>query len=110
MQRGRTAANAKVAEGLYLNCIDRYVDDESIHVWKGEVIRVPYKRFVAGDKWAQVKWLATKDRENWSESQNININKVNTNVNIDLTGITMEEMLMLEKMGLKQLPEHNING
>lgn len=106
-QRGKILADMKVAEGLYQNTQDRYVDDEQISVWKGEVIRIPIKRFIQGDKIAQLKWLAARQPEQWRESQTMNVNRVNTNINVDFTGFTIEEMLQLEKIGFKQLPEHN---
>jgi len=51
--------------------------------------------------------LGIKEPENWRETQTVNVNKFNTNINIDLTGFSIEEAKQLEQLGYKQLPEHN---
>ena len=108
LYRGKVDANAKVAHAFFLNTQDRWVDDEQISVYRGEVIRIPYRRFIQGDKYAQLKWLGIKEPENWREVQTMNINKVNTNINLDLTGFSIEEAKQLEQLGYKQLPEHSV--
>jgi hypothetical protein len=107
LRGGGILANVKVAEHFFLNCIDRYVDDEEIHVWKGEIMRVPVRRFIQGDKWAQSRWLALKNRENWSEIQRIQIDQTNININkIDLSCLTNEELMLYKKLHQQQLSAH----
>lgn len=107
LREGGILANVKVAEHFFLNCLDRWVDDEEIHVWKGEVMRVPIRRFIQGDKWAQARWLAIKDRENWSEIQRVQIDQTNININkIDLSCLTNEELRLYEKLHQQQLSAH----
>lgn len=107
LKDGGILANVKVAEHFFLNCLDRYVDDEEIHVWKGEVIRVPIRRFIQGDKWAQARWLATKDRANWTLTEHVQIDQTNININkIDLTCLTNEELRLYEKLHQQQLSAH----
>ena len=107
LQDGGVLANVKVAEHFFLNCIDRWVDAEEIHVYKGDVIRVPVRKFIQGDKWAQARWLAIKDPERWSETQRIQISQTNVNVTkLDLSTLTKDELMLYKKIHQSQLAEH----
>ena len=107
-QKGKVIADMRVAESLYKMCFDHYADEdvEEIHIVNkvAEVHR--RKLLIPADKVAALKWLAARQPEQWRESQTMNINKVNTNINIDLTGFSIEDAKQLEQLGYKQLPEH----
>jgi len=107
LKKGKTEADAKVAYSFYQNCLDRYVEEEEAKVVGGVVEVVKVKKFVRGDKWAQFRWLQTRQRNlGWSEAQNISITQTSTSVNIDLKEMSFEELKFLESIGYKQLPEY----
>lgn len=109
--KGKVMADMKVASAFFMNTQDRCVDVEEVHVHKGNVTKTTRKQFIQGDKWAQAHWLARRRRGDWTDTQKIEINQINTNVNVDFSGMTLEEMKILEKLAYKQnqLPQ-NGNG
>jgi hypothetical protein len=111
LKNGSTIATLKVVEHFFLNCIDRYVDIEEIHMCKNEVIRVQTKRFIQGDKWAQSRWLALKDRENWSETHGLQNNTTNilNIMQLDLSCLTAEELKIINKAHQHQIMQNNSN-
>lgn len=112
LERGKLQANMQVAESFFLNCIDRWIEVEEIHVVAKQVVRVKVKKFIQGDKWAQAKWLALRQRDVWSEVAKVEITNTNVNVNkLDLSDVTTDQLRLLRDIGLKQLKqENNENG
>ena len=106
LERGRAKANAKVAESLYLNCIDREVNVEEVHIYKGEVIKVQTKKFIQGDKWAQLKWLSLKAPELYSETLKGITNNTQNIINYNLKVLNFDELALMESIFKKQLPEN----
>lgn len=107
LNNGGILASVKVAEHFFLNCIDRTVPVEEIHMCKDKVIRVQTTRFIQGDKWAQSRWLAIKHPDKWSEIQRVQIDQTNININkIDLSCLTNEELRLYEKIHQQQLSAH----
>jgi len=108
---GKEEADAKVVAAAYLNCFDRYVDDEEVHVnvRTGDVIKVKVKKFIQGDKWMQNKWLSLRQRALWAESHTINLTQNNiTNINkLDLSILNTQELLLYEKLAMNQLNQHS---
>ena len=91
-----------------MNCLDRYVEEEEVHVFKGRPVVVKRKRFIPGDKWAQNKWLSLRQRAMWSESQKIEITNTNINLTkIDVGNLTIEELRLLQSIGMKALAQGN---
>ena len=108
VKEGKYKADMRVVEGFYLNCQDRWIEEEESHIWKGQVIKTKVKKFIQGDKWAQQKWLSLRQRGEWSETQRVEITNTNINITkIDLTGFTTEQLKIMEEIGLKQLPKHD---
>jgi transcriptional regulator with XRE-family HTH domain len=104
IRRGKEEADMKVVESFYNNCIDRYVEEEEVHVYKGQPIKVKVKKFIQGDKWAQARWLALRRKEQWSEVQRVEMLNLNLNLTkIDFSGLTEEDLLLAKKIGLTQL-------
>jgi len=110
LSRGKLLADMRVAKGLFLNCQDRYVEEEEVHIVKGVTKKIKVKKFIQGDKWAQVRWLSIRQRGNWSDTQKVEITNTNINITkIDLTGFSTEHLKVMEEIGLaglNQLPEH----
>ena len=104
--RGKIQANLKVAESFYLNCVDRYVEEEQAHIWKGKIVKTTVKKYVQGDKWCQHKWLLNRVPELWSETYKMAISNTNTNINIDFKVLNIEELKFLEGIQKKQIPEN----
>src|SRR5512133_2309868 len=66
---GREKPNREVVKAFYRSCIGYDYFEDEVHSYKGthEVVRV--QKHVPGDKWAQLKWLSLRMREQWSETQ-----------------------------------------
>ena len=104
LMQGKEIADMKVVNAFYQNCLDRVVEIEEVHVYKGRPIVVKVKKFIQGDKWAQNKWLSLRQPTKWSETQKIELTQTNININkFDFTGLSDEELLVLKKAGLKQI-------
>lgn len=110
LQEGKDKIDAEVAEAFLLNCFDRYVDDEVVHVnvKTGQIMKVKIRKFIQGDKWAQKQWLVTRQRALWAENHTINLTQNNiTNINrLDLSILNTQELLLAEKLGMAQLNQH----
>ena len=108
LNEGKTIADMRVVQGFYMNCLDRYVEEEEVHIFKGKPIVVTKRRFIPGDKWAQNKWLALRQRALWSESQRIEITNTNINLTkIDIGNLTIDELRLLQSIGMKSLMQGN---
>jgi hypothetical protein len=106
---GKTKADAKVAASFYLNCIDRWVEEEQVHVntRTGKIIKVKVRKFVQGDKWAQQKWLSIRQRSTWADIQKTELVQKNININkFDFSGLSTDELALVRKLQLKELAEH----
>jgi len=104
LRRGKEEADMKVVESFYNNCIDRYVEVEEVHVYKGRPIKVKVMKFVQGDKWAQARWLALRWKEKWSETQRVEMFNLNVSLaKIDFSSLTEEDLQLAKKIGLTQL-------
>jgi len=105
--RGKEIADMEVAKNFYKNCLDRYVEQEEVHVYKGRPIKVKVKKFIQGDKWAQSRWLSLRQRANWSEVQRVEMMQTNLNITkIDLGNLSEEDLMLAKKIGLTQLDKH----
>jgi hypothetical protein len=104
---GKVQACANVAESFYNNCMDRWIEEEKEHVIRGELKVVKVKRFIQGDKWAQIKYLAIRSPETWADTTKMEItrNNNNTNLNVDLGNLSFDELMMLRNIQQNQLPE-----
>lgn len=107
LNEGKIIADMRVVQGFYLNCLDRWVEEEEVHIYKGKPVVVKRKRFIPGDKWAQNKWLALRQRALWSESPKIEINQTNINLTkVEIGNLTVEELRLLQSIGMKALAQH----
>jgi transcriptional regulator with XRE-family HTH domain len=105
LKAGREKADMKVAESFFLNTQDRYVEEEEVHVYKGVPSKVKVKKFIQGDKWAQARWLALRQKPLWADNSKVELNQTNIlNIqNLDLSIFNDQELLILKKAGLNQI-------
>ena len=104
MEMGKLQADSVVVENFYMNCIDRWVEQEEVHVVKGEIKKVKVRKFIQGDKWAQAKWMSLRQRGEWSEVARVEVMNTNVNINkLDFSGLSLEEVKLIEQIQLKQL-------
>jgi hypothetical protein len=76
--------------------------DRGSHSW----VHTTKKTHVPPDSWAAARILELKARNyNWSVTQQIQINNVNTNINIELAELTTEQLKVLKEISQKQLPQ-----
>lgn len=100
---GKTSADANVAEALYLKACGFEREVEEVHVYKGEVTIVKYKKYFPPDSWAAGKWLGLRARAQWAEVQRVENTQTNININkFELGDVTTEELVMMKKLGLRQ--------
>jgi len=107
LKNGRLRADAKVAASLYQRAIGYDYEEEVVVAPKGrepQVIKV--KRHVRADVWAAAKWLALRQREYWAEVQRTDPKVMTVNIlKLDLSGFSVEELKLAEKLGLKALAQ-----
>jgi hypothetical protein len=109
-KRGRVEANLVVADGLFLNCQDRYVDVEEVHMYKDKPIIVKKKLFVQGHSWSQVKWLELRDRVHWSIMSQAEARNVHNTINYNYNMLSSEELKLMESIQKKQIPPEGEHG
>ena len=70
-------------------------------------VKTTKKTYIPPDSWAAARLLEIKGRNyNWSVTQNIQLNQVNTNININYNELTTEQLKVLKEISQqKQLPE-----
>lgn len=108
LKEGKLAADAKVAQALFKCATGYYYPEDHISVAKdGKVTVTTIQKFKPIEAWAAKQWLATRRRGDWSETKHLEVTTTNININkIDISVFTKEEMMLIEKMGLKQLTEN----
>jgi len=105
LRLGKDEASMKVVQTLY-RLATGYEYDEEVLVQKGKGVSEiqTIHRVVKPSEYACTKFLAAKNRGVWGDSSRLEV--TNTNINIskfDFTGLTREEMKLMEAIGMKQL-------
>ena len=105
LQEGKREPNEQVELCMFQRACGYSHPDIDIRVVNGEIIETPIIKHYPPDVTAGIFWLKNRMREKWAD-----VNKLTPlNVNItqmNITGFTREEKLVIEKMGMKQLMEH----
>lgn len=99
ISREASLADARVERSVYEMANGYYVPAVKIMQYKGEVIKVPYKKYIPKDLNAAKYWLINRDPANWgrgAESSQNNDDKTPTTINVN----------MLRSMSTEQL--HNV--
>ncbi|MGN6768262.1 MAG: helix-turn-helix domain-containing protein [Rhizobiaceae bacterium] len=75
LSEGKTIADAEVADSLYKRATGEHVIVEKAYRNKttGEVEIVKVKQFIPGESGAAKLWLTNRRRQNWADSQNVNL-------------------------------------
>lgn len=107
VHRGRMMTDAKVAKAL-LQCAMGYeYYEEHVVMIKGEAVVRRIKKTVPPNPWAAAKWLTIRQRSLWADVHKTEA--INTNVNVfklDLSGLSTDELKLVEKLGIKQLSQY----
>jgi len=107
LRRGKSEANANVAQAWYRRAIGYTVIEDHITNDKGTIIITPVRKHIPPDTQAFIKWMALRESENWSETQKFEVKQTHISITkIDLTGLGQAEMEIIEKLQLKQLTEN----
>lgn len=111
MEAGKEAADAKVERSLYERAIgyEEVEEKESVMEIDKDGNRKPLKvrtvkKRILPDTMAGMYWLNNRQRKNWSQRQDVNVNSTNTNV--DLSGLSDDELRQLIKLA----PEEELKG
>jgi hypothetical protein len=95
------------AQGLARRALG-YEYDEEIATYDRQTktyIKTTKRMIMHPDPWAAARLLELKARNyNWSVTQQIQINNVNTNIDINYNELTTEQLLVLKEISQKQLP------
>ena len=114
-EKGKNEVDEAVERAFLKRALGYSHPDVQVFLYKGEPIIVPVTKHYPPDSWAAHKWLTVRQRERWADVQKLevtnNVNILQQN-NINFDEFSMEELLTLEKMGLKQaaLNQKNTNG
>ena len=108
VELGKTMANANVANELYKSCFDKYIWLEEERCIKGQVIVTRKQICIPGNVHAQIKFMAVRDPEHWSEtSRAMEVNNTtNYNVlNAAFENLTNEQLKNIIGHQLKEIPK-----
>ncbi len=104
LQRGRTLANAEVAEAMYKCAVGFEKEVEEIHFVKGRPVVFKVKKYFPPNPWSQAKFLGVRERGRWSDVQRSESLHANINITkLDLTSLTMDELKLVRSIQDKQL-------
>ena len=104
---GRDVADSKVALGWYKRATGYDYDEQHVSCYRGQTVVTMVRRHIPPDSVAAERWLANRQRELWSQAHRADMiqnNQFNIN-NIDLSGLSDEQLLMMEKALLSQKPK-----
>ena len=105
VSEGKLGADTKVVKALY-SCATGYDYEEEVATYDRPTksyIKTTVKRHRPADTWAALKILATRHREQWSETHKVEFTQTN-NVNFNINILSTEELTFLEEIAKKQLP------
>ena len=105
---GKLGANTKVVEAALQVCLGYEYDKEIATYDRStkDYVRTTIKEKVPPNPWAIFKWMNMRMREQgWSETQRLVVDH-NTNINIDIQGLSTEFLKMIETEAQKQLPQN----
>jgi hypothetical protein len=107
LMEGRTAVGCRIAEAFIKKATGYEAEEEVATYDRGrhEWVKTTVKKHYPADSWAAARYLELHF-DQWSVTRKIQINQTNTNINIDFTGMTDEQLSLLEEIGLKQLNAH----
>ena len=107
LTEGKTHADGLVANELFKNCFDHYIDEEQVVVYRGQPTKIKTKRLIPSSDKAQITWLRLRQKRIWSETNNIQFNQTNIKIdNVDMSIFNDQELMILKKAGFSQLPQH----
>jgi hypothetical protein len=107
LQEGKLFADGRVASAMYKRAIGYDYYEERAGFFKGEIVVARVKRHMPGDPWCMARWLEIRQRAMWSVKQQVEVTNTNININkIDFSGLTDDELLMIQKIQLKQLTKN----
>jgi len=114
-EKGKKEVDEAVERAFLKRALGYSHPDVQVFIYKGDPIIVPITKHYPPDSWAAHKWLTIRQRERWADVQKLevtnNVNILQQN-NINFDDFSMEELLTLEKMGLRQtlLKEKTADG
>lgn len=120
LNKGKTEADAKVAYSLFQRAVgyshpDVHILSNRVKIYdeQGNVIEertealiVDLIKYYPPDSYACQKWLALRQRSNWTDVQKLEISGDITHnhmVQVELDDVSTEELELMEKIGLRQL-------
>lgn len=110
LNRGKDEADMEVAAAFFKRAVGYSVTEEHVTIYRGKILKYNITRQIPPDPWSAQKWLSMRQREKWADVQRTEILQTNVNINrFDFTGISTGDLLVLERLGVKQLAQNN-NG
>lgn len=101
IKKGKTLADANVADRLYQRAMGFEHDSEEIKVIDGKVERVDIRKIYPPDTVAGIFWLKNRQKEKWRDKTEQDVN--NKTVPSDLSGLTDDELRMFIDLQKKAL-------
>lgn len=74
IKRGKTLADAEVAERLYQRAMGFEHDSEEIKVIDSDVVRVPVRKVYPPDTVAAIFWLKNRQKDKWRDKTEVDNN------------------------------------
>jgi hypothetical protein len=108
LRRGRMEADSKVAQALYRRAMGYTCKEAHITSYKGEVTITEVEKHYPPDTTAALRWLGTRQKEVWSDTQRVDITQTNINLmKFDFSGLSTDELMLAKKLGLSQFTKDN---
>ncbi len=108
LQKGKSEYTDRVEQSL-VECATGY-SHPAIHfaVIDGKVVQTPYTKHYTPSDTAMIFYLKNRARDRWQDVHKIEGAIQHRHI-LDLTNLSIEELKVLEKVGLKELPAHGDN-
>ena len=99
VRRGKTVADANVAEAFYKRATGFEKEDcEKVFQYQGEIIRAQIKEYYPPDTGAAMNWLKNRQPDRWRDKQNLDLTTKDEPIQkqrLDYSSLTTEEKIQL---------------
>ena len=100
VRRGKTIADANVAEAFYKRATGFEKEDgEKVFQYQGEIIRAQIKEYFPPDSGAALNWLKNRQPDKWRDNKNLDLTTKGESLHKpDLSKLTDEQLAALSAL------------
>jgi len=106
LNQGKLTKDEQVERSLFERATGYSHPDVDIRVVDHEIVKTEITKHYPPDATSCIFWLKNRQRQKWADVQRSEL-QVDINMKrLNLDEFSREELLVMEKLGMKQLPEH----